>query len=166
MEKIKIGHTPKCIFITMIILMVMGLGVNYSIKTSEGHTKSDMIYGLIIYLLFFAVFITMGFVKTRVKFGNGSIVKCQWFFLFWKIDLNKVNAVTYTLKSNRTRGGGTHYTLHMIFYVDANNFKVLKEEPKPHIAEECIRHRFNQVELMKLYRYIEKNYPDLAKGYE
>ena len=166
MDKIKIKHTPKFIYIIMIILAVMGIGVNYYFKIAEKTEKSDMIYGLIICILFFVVLFSVIFVKTTIKFGEGSIIKCKWLFLFWKIDLNKVNAVTYTLKSNLTRGGGTNYTLHMFFYVDAENLKVLKEQLEPHIAEECIRRRFNQVELMKLYRYIENNYPDVAKGYE
>ena len=166
MDKIKIKHIPKCIYIIFGILTVMAIGVNFSLKMTEKHEKSDLIYGLVICLLFLTLLILMGFVKTTIKFGNGSIVKCQWLFLFWRIDLNNINAVTYTLKSNRTRGGGTNYSLHMFFYVDADNFKVLKEQLMPHIAEECIRRRFNQVELIKLYRYIEKHYPDIAKGYE
>lgn len=166
MEKIRIRHIPRCIYIILGILSVMVIGMDLSLKKADNYEKSDLIFVLIVCFLFFAVLIMIGFVKTKVRFGEGSTVKCQWLFLFWKIDLNNINGVTYTLKSNRTRGGGTSYSLHMFFYVDADNFKVLTEPLKQHIAEECIRHRFNQAELMKLYRYIEQNYPDIAKGHE
>ena len=166
MEKIRIKHIPRCIFIVMIILSVLGIGMNGTLKMTGKYEKYDMIYGLIICGLFLTVLFLILLVKATVKFGEGSIVKCRWFFLSWSIDLDNINAVTYTLKSHRTRGGGTRYSLHMLFYVDADHFKVLKEPLDQHIAEECIRHRFDQTELMKLYRYIETTYPDKAKGYE
>lgn len=166
MDMIKIKHIPKCVYVIMGILGVMGIGADFSLNMVEKSEMSDMIYVLIITLLFFALLFLACFKKTTVKFGEGSIIKCKWLFLFWKIDLNNINAVTYTLKSTRTRGGGTSYSLQMMFYVDAENFKVLKEPLDQHIAEECIRGRFNQPKLMKLYQYIENNYSDIAKGHE
>lgn len=166
MDVIKIKHIPKCIYVTLAILGFMAVGANFSLKIAEKPEESDQIYGLITGLLFLAFLVLAGSVKTTVKFGDSSIIKCKWLCLFWKIDLNNISAVTYTLKSNQTRGGGTSYSFQMMFYVDADNCKVLKEPLKPNIAEECIRRRFNQVKLMKLYQYIENNYSEIAKGYE
>ena len=166
MDKIKIKHLPKGVFIAIIIVSIMGYGAIQTLKTESHPERSDIIYVLILIVLFFALLIFGGFAKTTVRFGEGSIIKCQWLFLFWKIDLDKFNAVTYKLVSNRTRGGGTYYSLQMMFYVDAEHFKCLSEGLEQHIAEACIRRNFDRTELIKLYRYIEQNYPDKAKGFE
>lgn len=166
MDKIKIKHLPKGVLITIIIVSIMAYGASLTLKTESHPERSDLIYGLILTVLLFALLIFAGLAKTTVRFGKGGIIKCQWLFMFWKIDLDKYNAVTYKLVSNRTRGGGTHYSLHMMFYDDAEHFKCLKESLEQHIAEACIRRNFDRTELIKLYRYIEQNYPDKAKGYE
>ena len=166
MEIIKIKHLPKIIFITMFIVLFMAYGATLTLKTESHPERSDLIYALILIVLFFVLLILGGIAKTTVRFGEGSIIKCQWLFLFWRIDLDKYNTVTYKLVSNRTRGGGTHYSLQMMFYVDAEHFKCLTESLEQDIAEACIQRNFNRTELIKLYRYIEQNYPDKAKGYE
>ena len=166
MNVIKIKHIPKCVYVIMGILAVMCIGANFSVKMADEDEKSSLIYALVIGLLYIALFFLICFEKTTVKFGEGSIIKCRWLFLFWKIDLNNISAVTYTLKSVRARYGGTKYSFHMIFYVDKDNFKVLKEPLEQCIAEECIRRRFDMVKLMKLYQYIKNNCSDIAKGYE
>ena len=166
MNKIKIKHLPKGVLITIIIVSIMAYGAVQTLNTESHPERSDVIYGLILIVLFFALLIFAGFVKTTVRFGEGSIIKCQWLFLFWRINLDKYNAVTYKLVSNRTRGGGTYYSLQLMFYVDAEHFKCLSEGLEQHIAEDCIRRNFDRTKLIKLYRYIEQNYPDKAKGYE
>ena len=166
MNKIKIKHLPKGVLITIIIVSIMAYGAVQTLNTESHPERSDVIYGLILTVLFFALLIFAGFAKTTVRFGEGSIIKCQWLFLFWRINLDKYNAVTYKLVSNRTRGGGTYYSLQLMFYVDAEHFKCLSEGLEQHIAEDCIRRNFDRTKLIKLYRYIEQNYPDKARGYE
>ncbi|MBP0971016.1 MAG: hypothetical protein J5753_03145, partial [Oscillospiraceae bacterium] len=144
----------------------MAYGASLTLKTEFHPERSDLIYGLILTVLFLALLFFAGLAKTTVRFGEGSIIKCQWLFLFWRINLDKYNAVTYKLVSNRTRGGGTYYSLQLMFYVDAEHFKCLSEGLEQHIAEDCIRRNFDRTKLIKLYRYIEQNYPDKARGYE
>ena len=166
MEIIKIKHIPACVEIGLIVYGIFVFLISTAIKQKAVQDNGDLIIGIICILLFFVFLILAGTVRTTVKFGEGSIIKCQWLFLFWKIDLDKFNAVTYKLVSNRTRGGGTYYSLQMMFYVDADHFKCLSEGLEQHIAEACIRRNFDRTELIKLYRYIEQNYPDKAKGFE
>ena len=168
MEKIKISHTPKFMNIVMGVLMFIALGIALSVKAGAKMDKGETIIALIITLLFLVM---LGLVighKTTVIFGEGSIIRCRWLFAYWKIDLEDTETVTYTLRSHMTRGGGRAYHFEMMFYPnakDAANRKVLREFLNADIAEDCIRQKYDGVNLMRLYGYIEENYPDKARGF-
>ena len=167
--RIKIKQVPHCVDIAMCVLMIISLGVSFTLKTQTHTSVPEIIAALVIFGAFFIGIICCSVVKTMLTFGEGSIIKCQWLFLFWKLDIQDFYAVTYKLGSCRTRGGGTCYIFHLLFYrgnTASYKTKDLRERLAPPIAEQCIRRCFDNVQLMKLYRYIEENYPEKAKGYE
>lgn len=166
MKKIKIKHIPKCVDIAMVVLCVMVCAISLSLKGIKKPDIGEMWIMLTFFGLFIAGIILAATVKTVVQFGEGSIIRCRWLFLFWKIDLESVTAVSYTLRSHMTRGGGRCYSVHMMFYTGREQCRVLKEHLHYKIAEECIRHRFDRVQLMQLYRYIEETAPEKAVGFE
>ncbi|HBI84701.1 MAG TPA: hypothetical protein DDX71_00215 [Ruminococcus sp.] len=167
METIRIRHIPKCVDIAMVVLLAAGFGVHLEAITS------GQISAVIAEAAVFAVFITGVIlaltVKTKIQFGENSGIQCRWLFLRWKIDLEKLQTVTYTVSSYRTRGGGTSYIFLLRFYEDCKHPEKagrLKEHLEQRVAEDCIREKYDRVQLMKLYRYIEEQYPEKAKGNE
>ena len=165
----KIRQVPHCADIAMVILMIMTFGVTLSLKGMGRTDKTDAIIGTAICILFFIGVICCCVCKTKVTFGEGSIIRCRWLFLSWKIDIQDYYAVTYTLGSKRSRGGGMIYIFYLMLYRgNETAYKVtdLRDRLAPPIAEQCIRRNYDYVQLMKLYRYIEEHYPAKAKGYE
>lgn len=168
-SSLKIRQVPHCADIAMVILLIMTFGVTLSLKGRGAKDKTDVIIGTAIGALFFIGVICCCVCKTKVTFGEGSIIRCRWLFLFWKIDIQDYYAVTYTLGSHKTRGGGVSYSFYLLFYRGSTgSYKItdLKDRLDTSVAEQCIRRQFDSAELMKLYRYIAENYPDKAKGFE
>lgn len=166
MKKISIRHIPKCVDIAMVVLGIMIVATSFSLKGTEKPKLSDAIYLIGISALFFAGIILAVTVRTTVKFGEGSIIRCRWLFLFWKIDLDQVVSVSYTLRSYMTRGGGRSYCFDLFFYTASEKYKRLTEHLNYQVAEDCIRRKYDNVQLIQLYRYIEEIAPDKAIGRE
>lgn len=166
MKKIAIKHIPKCVDVAMVILVVMVFGASLTLRGEEKPTMSQVFYVIAVAVLFFAGVILAATVRTTVKFGEGSVIRCRWLFLFWKIDLEEVGSVTYTLQSYRSRGGGRSYCFKMFFYTAPDRCRVLKEHLNYQVAEDCIRRKYDDVQLMKLYQYIGEIMPGKGIGYE
>ena len=167
METIRIRHIPKCVDIAMVVLLAAAFGIHLE------WLISGQISAAIAETAFFAVFLTGGIlalsVKTKMQYGDGSEIRCRWLFLRWKIDLEKLETVTYTVSSYRTRGGGTSYIFLLRFYEDCKHpekARRLKEHLEQSVAEDCIRGKYDRVQLMKLYRFIAEKYPEKARGRE
>lgn len=166
MDKIKIKHIPHCVDAAMVFITILTVCATISLKTLEKPELSDITFSFAVFALFFLGIILCCIVKTTVTFGEGSTVKCRWLFLSRKIDLEHIVSVTYTLDSKMSRGGGRLYFFHLIFYTDKDKFITLKDRLDYLVAEDCIRKKYDNVQLMKLYRYIQTNCPEKAKGYE
>ena len=159
MNKIKIKFMPTYAKAAMVALSLMMIALN---RESE-HTAAAKIMLAVVMLLFVAGLISMFCSRTVVEFGEGSVIKCRWLFVRWNIDLDKVDSVMYKLQSHNGKGG-VSYSFDLLFYANTKQAKKLAETLDHRTAEHCIQQRYEEVELMELYRYIENNYYDKAKG--
>lgn len=166
MNRIKIKYLPSCVIVFLGVLVVLICILNDFPDYVTDSVPS--VIGPIIGITFLVSLIMVIVVKTKVTFGEDSIIECKWLFLKWKIDIEKYHSVMYTLKSNSAHRKGSEYSFEIIFYGDKEkpfSEKRLKTLLDRKTAESCKQRRYDEVELMQLYRYIEKNYPGKAKGY-
>ena len=161
MNKIKIKFMPTYAKIALVALSLMMIAFNS--ENERNTTSASKMVLAVVMLLFIAGLIAMFVSRTVVEFGEGSIIKCRWMFFRWNIDLDKVDSVMYKLQSHRTKGG-VSYSFDLLFYANTKQAKKLAETLDHRTAEHCIQQRYEEVELMELYRYIENNYYDKAKG--
>ena len=166
MNRIKIKYIPSSVAVFLGILAVL-----ICILSDFSDYIKDSVplaIKLIIGITFIVLLIMVIVVNTKVTFGEGSIIECKWQFLKWKIDIEKYHSVMYTLKYNSIHRKGHEYSFEIIFYGDKEkpfSEKRLKTLLDHNTAERCIQHRYDDAELMQVYRYIENNYPEKAKGY-
>ena len=164
MNKIKIKFMPTYAKIALVALSLMMIVFNS--ENERNTTSASKMVLAVVMLLFIAGLIAMFVSRTVVEFGEGSIIKCRWMFFRWNIDLDKVDSVMYKLQSHRTKGG-VSYSFDLLFYgcyANPKKAKKIGETLDYRTAEHCIQNRYEEVEIMKLYRYIENNYYDKAKG--
>ena len=161
MNKIKIKFMPTYAKIALVALSLMMIAFNS--ENERNTTSASKMVLAVVMLLFIAGLISMFVSRTVVEFGEGSIIKCRWMFFRWNIDLDKVDSVMYKLQSHNGKGG-VSYSFDLLFYANTKQAKKLAETLDYRTAEHCIQQRYEEVELMKLYRYIENNYYDKAKG--
>lgn len=164
MNKIKIKFMPTYAKVALVALSLIMIALDAEIEHDP--TAAAKIMLAVVMLLFAAGLISLFFSRTVVEFGEGSVIKCRWLFVRWNIDLDKVDSVMYKLQSHKGKGG-VSYSFDLLFYgcyANPKRAKKLAETLDYRTAEHCIQHRYEEVELMELYRYIENNYYDKAKG--
>ncbi len=106
--------------------------------------------------------------ETEVVYGEGSKISCKWLFYNWAIDMESVSSVNYTVTTHRARMGAW-YTLDLIFRYKNNDNKgkkLLQTKIKEGDIVKGLENNAQEIPLMGLYKYIEEEYPEKAKGYE
>ena len=107
-------------------------------------------------------------VKTVVCFGKGSIIRCRWVCVRWYIDLEKVKYVVYSIEPHHVRGG-TFSTFNVEFVSDGEygeKREYIKVRLDSGQIAECMHGGMDELPIMHLYRFIEANYPEKARGFE
>ncbi len=103
--------------------------------------------------------------ETEVSFGDGSIIKCEWSFYKWEIDMEQVKSVYYTISSHKDRYKKWH-TIDIVFEFGDESVKALKDEIESEDMGKFVTGKAEEVELMKLYDYISSAYPEKATGFK
>ncbi|MBQ6944518.1 MAG: hypothetical protein IJN43_09350 [Ruminococcus sp.] len=103
--------------------------------------------------------------ETEVSFGEGSIIKCEWSFYKWEIDMEQVKSVYYTISSHADRYKKWH-TIDIVFEFGDESVKALKDEIESEDMGKFVTGKAKEVELMKLYEYISSAYPEKAVGFK
>jgi hypothetical protein len=116
-----------------------------------------------VFFLMFALNATM--TETEVSFGEGSIIKCEWLFYKWEIDMEQVKSVYYTISSHADRYKKWH-TIDIVFEFVDESIKALKDEIESEDMGKFVTGKAKEVELMKLYEYISSAYPEKAVGFQ
>ena len=93
--------------------------------------------------------------ETEVSFGEGSIIKCEWSFYKWEIDVAQVKNVYYTVSSHQDRYRKWH-TIDIVFEFGDESVKALKDEIESEDMGKFITGKAEDVEIMKLYEYIKE----------
>lgn len=169
MNQIRIRSVPKWAEITAFVLMAIALGMQFTVNLREQPEKPETIAALIVMAAAIIFLFLRLFVPTVVTFGEGGSIRCRWLCVPQTIDMEKISSVTFSLSRQTTFGGAFGYTFCLTFYKDGQNSSQaakLEEHLDGKTAEQCMQQRFDAVQLMQLYRYIEEQYPEKAKGNE
>ncbi|WP_297961832.1 hypothetical protein [uncultured Ruminococcus sp.] len=167
MKTLRIKYVPPMIEAIAIFLafglFLVPLGLAGSEKMAD-YAFPGILAGMTAGILLIEV---VGSTKTLIKLGDDGVIRCIWVFYSWKIDLAKVESFSYHIQSYYSRLG-TRNMLDLTFSykdeenADAHHFKsaIGKKE-----ITELMAGRFEEFELMKIYRYAETLYPQKAEGY-
>lgn len=159
MKKLKVTYTPPfAIKISVLILVV--------IICAEVHFFGEvgLYIGILIGLAAYCIMCKKG---TIVEFGNGSIIKCRYFFYKWDIDLEKIDRFSYSIESHLARGG-PRYTFDIKFYYSENDvedyYKLNTSIGREEILK-CMEGGVHKLNILQIYRYAENLCPEKAGGY-
>ena len=139
-------------FLLMLIAGVIGNDIFF--------TVTMIFMGIsIVFLIIGELIATM--TETEVSFGEGSIIKCEWSFYKWEIDMEQVKSVYYTISSHADRYKKWH-TIDIVFEFGDESVKALKDEIEIEDMGKFVTGKAEEVEIMKLYDYISSAYPEKA----
>lgn len=159
MRKLKVTYMPPMATVAALVLWIC---IGYIGAHFWG--EFGLYIGILVGLAVFLVICSLG---TTVQFGKGSIINCKYLFYEWKIDLEKVETFSYSIESHLTKGGHK-YSFDVRFNYNENgvedcyklNTKIGRED-----IRRCMDGESSKLEIMQIYRYAERLYPEKAKGY-
>lgn len=167
MKKIGISGKPWWV----IGIPVIACAAALLLMLIAGLIGNDIFFAVVMILLgislvFFLIFaLNATLTETEVSFGEGSIIKCEWLFYKWEIDMEQVKSVYYTISSHADRYKKWH-TIDIVFEFGDESIKALKDEIESEDMGKFVTGKAEEVELMKLYEYISSAYPEKAAGFQ
>lgn len=169
MKKLRLEYTPaiavaiSCVLSIIAICFGVALFVNYT-QNSRG---AAAIFGLAVGTVIAVILYCIESIATVVEYGENKIIKCQWAFYKWQIDLEQAVSFCYYVESHRGGRGPTWYTLNVQF--DCNGISggksyILKTKIRGDELKKCLKGKTKEIELMQIYKYAERLYPEKADG--
>ena len=160
MEKIKISHYPDFLDILKGTISLLWAVFTFIILI----IVSDLDLCYFLSFIFFVITIIinnfLSGIKTIVEYDTETI-RYKWLRFKYKINISEIKSVYYTIV-NKTKSRDRH--LEIVFNVRGNILK-LNDLIKPEDIENCIIGRLEDIELMKLYKFIENICPEKSKGF-
>ena len=158
MKKLKVSYIPPlAIKISILIWAAVVCTVVYF--TDEIGLPIGILLGLVAY-------VAISNMGTTVEFGSGSVINCKYLFYKWKINLDNIENFSYSIGSHLA--GSNSYSFDVRFHYNENgvedcyklNTKIGRED-----IRRCMDGESSKLEIMQIYRYAERLYPEKAKGY-
>ena len=158
MKKLKVSYTPPlAIIISVLIWAAVVCAVVYF---------TDGIWLPIGILLGLAAYVAFSNMGTTVEFGSGSVINCKYLFYKWNINLENIENFSYSIGSHLA--GPHSYSFDVCFHYNENgvkdyyklNTKIGRED-----IRRCMDGESSKLEIMQIYRYVERLYPEKAKGF-
>lgn len=158
MKKLKVSYTPPlAIIISVLIWAAVVCAVVYF---------TDGIWLPIGILLGLAAYVAFSNMGTTVEFGSGSVINCKYLFYKWNINLENIENFSYSIGSHLA--GPHSYSFDVCFHYNENgvkdyyklNTKIGRED-----IRRCMDGESSKLEIMQIYRYAERLYPEKAKGF-
>ncbi|WP_024861345.1 hypothetical protein [Ruminococcus flavefaciens] len=158
MKKLKVTYMPP---LAAVIAVILWICTGYIGAQFFG--VAGFCVGVLVGLGIYNVVRSIG---TTVQFGKGNVIDCKYFFYKWKIDLEKIDTFSYSIESHLTRGG--HYSFDVKFSYSENGiedcYKLNTSIGREDIRR-CMDGESHKLEILQVYRYAERLYPEKAKGY-
>ena len=159
MEKLKVKYTPPVVIAAAVILFAAAVFAGSSIIEGTGAYFGSIVG--------FSIGLWIMSLGTTVEFGEGNIIRCRSFFYRWKIDLDKIDRISYSVDKYATRGG-SRYSLNLRFYKEASSINdnyVLRKMIDHNDIMQLMSGEMNRIDLMRIYKYVQSVCPEKARGY-
>ncbi|WP_455529842.1 hypothetical protein [Ruminococcus sp.] len=159
MKKIKVSYTPTIVYIISAIIWVAVMFV-----------ISGYLNELGFYICVLAGLAALLFVYcqgTVVEYGEGKIIRCRSFFYKWKIDLERIDTFSYTVRKYHARGGIRHMMVIMFDHSmrGINDCYKLTSFIGENEMKKLMYNEADKLDIMQIYKFAESLYPDKARGY-
>lgn len=159
MKRLRIKYTPPVVQgVALIILIAAAIGAAQFVG------EIALYIGILFAMMVYAAMYSFGSV---VEFGKEKVIKCKCLFFIWKIDLDKIDAFSYSIESHNAKGG-PRFSFDVRFHFSRNgidDYYVLKKNIYHEDIIKFMNGELDRIDLMKIYRYAQSVYPEKAKGY-
>ena len=159
MKKIKVSYTPTIVYIiSAIIWAAVMLAV--SAFLDELGFYIGVLAGI-------AALLFVYYQGTVVEYGEGKIIKCRSFFYKWKIDLERIDTFSYTVRKYHARGGIRHMMVIMFYHSirGINDCYKLTSFIGENEMKKLMYNNADKLDIIQIYKFAESLYPDKARGY-
>ncbi len=160
MKKVKVTYIPPIVYI-----------ISAMIWAAVMFVIASFLNELFIYIGALAGIFALIYIYykgTVVEFGDGKIIRCRSLFYKWKIDLERIDTFSYTVRKYQ-RIGGVHHSMVIMFYHSMRGindcYKLASSFIRGNEMEKLMRSEADRLDIMQIYKFAESLYPDKARGY-
>ena len=159
MKKVKVTYTPSIVYIISAMIWATVMLVIATLL-NEIFIYIGALAGL-------AALLYIYYQGTVVEFGEGKIIRCRSLFYKWKIDLERIDTFSYTVRKYTARGGVRHMMVIMFYHSmrGINDCYKLTSFIGENDMKKLMRNEADKLDIIQIYKYAENLYPDKAKGY-
>ena len=159
MKKVKVTYTPPIVYIISAVIWAAAMFV-----------IAAFLNELCIYIGVLAGLVALLYICKKgsvVEYGDGKIIRCRSFFYKWKIDLERIDTFSYTVRKYRARGGIRHMMVIMFDHSmrGINDCYKLTSFIGEKEMKKLVCNEADKLDIMQIYKFAESLYPDKARGY-
>ena len=163
MEKIYVKHDPDFMntaaisAISIVILWLISVFAVYHFTVEFAMLLSMLSLFILLSICYF-----LSAIKTVVEYDTEK-VRWKWLWLEYTVDLDKMESVHYTIASKFTRYGCIR-RFEIVFKTKDRELR-LNDLIKKEDLEKYIEGKYDDIKLMRLYKFIESACPEKSKGF-